>query len=155
MCEVRGQVPRGARRHVIVPAKSKEITSIVILKSLHTPKPDHCFLQRSTPIFSPNSLLLITAIMPPVRNRVPTYKVAKGTSPAPLVTPRATPRPLLRLRPPRRSPSTRLDTQELLGQVEELQAASRTQGASTTAALRSLQIYHLRGLRTRKTQISI
>src|SRR2546423_642909 len=65
--------------------------------------------------------------MPPVRNRVPTYKVAKGTSPAPLVTPRATPRPLLRLRPPKRSPSTRLDTQELLGQVEELQAASRTQ----------------------------
>ena len=25
MCEVRGQVPRGARRHVIVPAKSKKL----------------------------------------------------------------------------------------------------------------------------------
>jgi hypothetical protein len=25
VCEVRGQVPRGARRHVIVPAKSKQL----------------------------------------------------------------------------------------------------------------------------------
>jgi hypothetical protein len=72
----------------------------------------------------------------PIRNRRPTPKAAKITSPAPPYTPRATPlatpRASSRPKAPRRSASGRLDTQELLNRVDVLQASSRARGALLT-----------------------
>jgi hypothetical protein len=71
--------------------------------------------------------------MPPVRERPKNQKVRENESTAALLaTPRGTPRVLSRPRAPQKTPSRRLNTQDLLNKVQKLQAASRARGALPT-----------------------
>jgi hypothetical protein len=71
--------------------------------------------------------------MPPVRERPKNQKVRENESTvALLATPRGTPRAPSRPRAPQKTPSRRLNTQDLLNKVQTLQAASRARGALPT-----------------------
>jgi hypothetical protein len=71
--------------------------------------------------------------MPPVRERPKSQKVRENESTAALLaTPRRTPRAPSRPRAPQKTPSRRLNTQDLLSKVQTLQAASRARGALPT-----------------------
>lgn len=78
MCEVRGQVPRGARRHVIVPAKSKKL---LVKKSVANGKMS--FSGRKTPVWLRGVCLLYPYSPPltPSRQRFTRNEKILGSNP--------------------------------------------------------------------------
>jgi hypothetical protein len=71
--------------------------------------------------------------MPLVRERPKSPKVRENESTvALLATPRGTPRARLKPRVPQKTPSRRVNTQDLLSKVQTLQAASRARSALLT-----------------------